>query len=544
MAAVKETPRQKMIGMMYLVYTAMLAMNVSATVLDAFVLVENGLSQTTKSITIKNERLYNQMESAYAINPTKVEPWKITTDEIRERTNELVDYIQGLKVLTITTAENIESPALLGDNNIDTELIGKKGDTNVSGRIFIGSDGSGGKGRELKEKIKEFREFVQSKIDPNRGAQLISSIDTILNTDNPPQGSDGTIHTWESTRFDHIPLVAVFPQLTKIQLDMLNVEADVVGYLLKQVDAGDYKVNKLDAVVIAKSNYIFQGNEFSAEIFLAASDTTQVPKIYIGNYESYTNDQGAIDYKMVGSYDEIPIVNGRGIFTRTPRQVGINKWSGLLEITGPDGSKFKRPFNHEFEVAQPNVVVSPTKMNVFYRGVENPVDISIPGVSSDKIYPSVDGGGTIRRTRGGYEVIPGRGKECNVSVFAEIDGRRRNMGVRNFRVRDVPDPIASVRGVTSRIVDRNELAVSLSVEARMPEGFDFDLSFRITEFTVMATVGGFTQTATSNDQLINDQQRRLFEGLRSGQTVNLVDVKAVGPDGRVRSLNDIVYRIR
>jgi gliding motility-associated protein GldM len=183
-------------------------------------------------------------------------------------------------------------------------------------------------------------------------------------------------------------------------------------------------------------------------------------------------------------------------------------------------------------------------MNVFYRGVDNPVDISIPGISSDKITANIDGGGTIRRSGNAFTVNPGRGNKCSVTVYAEIEGSKRSMGSREFRIREVPDPIPGVRGVTSRIVNKNELAASLSVEARMPEGFDFDLSFSITSFTVMATVGGFTRTATSNNQVITDEQRRLFDGLRSGQTVNIIDVKAVGPDGRTRELNDIVYRIR
>jgi gliding motility-associated protein GldM len=381
-------------------------------------------------------------------------------------------------------------------------------------------------------------------VDPDIADQLIQSINTLLNTEDPPPSPDGAPHTWESTRFDHIPIVAVFPQLTKIQLDILNVEAEVVAYLLQQVDASDFKVNKLDAVVIPKSDYVIQGNEFSADIFLAASDTTQVPAVYIGQYESFTTEQGIEDYRMVGSFEEIPVEGGKGIFTRRATRLGTSKWSGLLEVTGPDGTKFRRPFNHEFEVAQPSVVVSPTKMNVFYRGVNNPVDISIPGISMDKIVANIDGGGTIRRSGSAFTVNPGRGNKCNVTVFAEIEGKRRSMGSREFRIRDVPDPIPSVRGVTSRIVNKNELAVSLAVEARMPEGFDFDLSFSITEFTVMATVGGFTRTAKSNNQLINDDQRRLFDGLRSGQTVNIIDVKAVGPDGRSRNLNDIVYRIR
>lgn len=543
MAGGKETPRQKMIGMMYLVLTAMLALNVSATVLDAFVLVDSGLSQTTKSLTIKNERLYNQMESAHAVNPTKVEPWKNTTDEIKRRTQEIVDYIQDLKILAVVTAETEESPALLENKEVDSGQISGKGDKNVSGHVFIGAEG-GGKGVELKQKLADYREYLKGLIDSESAEQLITSLDAILNTDDPPPSADGTPHTWESTRFDHIPLVAVFPQLTKIQLDVLNVEAEVVGYMLQQVDAGDFKVNKLDAVVIPKSSYIFQGNEFEAEIFLAASDTTQVPRIYVGNYESYLNDQGVEEYRMVGSYEELPVEGGRGIFTRRSSRIGLNKWSGLLEVTAPDGSKLRRPFEHEYEVAQPNVVVSPSKMNVFYRGVENPVEISIPGISMDKLSVNVDGGGTIRKIGDSFEVIPGRGNECNVTVFAQIEGQRRNMGTRNFRVREVPDPTAAVRNITSRIVNKNELAASLAVEARMPMGFDFDLSFKITGFTVMATIGGFTQTAQSNSQLITDEQRQLIDRLRSGQTVNIIDVTAVGPDGRVRNLNDIVYRIR
>jgi gliding motility-associated protein GldM len=543
MAGGKETPRQKMIGMMYLVLTAMLALNVSATVLDPFVLVDSGLSQTTRSFSHKNERLYNQMESAYTINPTKVEPWKNSTDEIKQKTKELNDFVQALKVLTVVTAEKEDSPALIGDNQVDASKIGGKGESNTSGRVFLGTEGSG-KAYELKNRIIAYRDFMSGLIDPNVGEQLIQSISNILNTDDPPPSADGTPHTWESTRFDHIPLVAVFPQLTKIQIDILNVEAEVVTYLLQQVDAGDFKVNKLDAVVIPKSDYVIQGNDFSANIFLAASDTTQVPKIFVGDFERYITEQGTVDYRMVGASEEIPVVGGQGIFTRRATRLGVNKWSGLIEVTAPDGSKLRKPFIHQFEVAVPNVVISPTKMNVFYRGVDNPVDISIPGYSMDKITATVDGGGTIRRSGEGFVVVPGRGNACNVTVFAEIEGNRRNMGVRPFRVRDVPDPIPAVRGITARIVDKNELAASLAVEARMPAGFDFDLSFSITSFTVMATVGGFTRTAISTSQLINEDQRRLFDGLRGGQTVNIIDIKAVGPDGRTRDLADIVYRIR
>lgn len=538
----KETPRQKMIGMMYLVLTAMLALNVSATVLDAFVLVDSGLSQTTRSFTFKNERLYNQIDNSYLINPTKVGPWKAITDEIREKTRVLFDYVQQLKVETVIAAENETSEALIGENQIDASKIGGKGDTNTGSRLFIGSDGSG-KAYELKNKIIEYREFMNGLVDPNIAPQLAQSISTILNTDDPPPSADGTPHTWESTRFDHIPLVAIFPQLTKIQLDVLNVEAEVVAYLLQQIDAGDFKVNKLDAVVIPNSNYVIEGNEFSAEIFLAASDTTQVPVIYIGSYESFRTDKGVMDFRMRGSYQEIPVVGGIGIFKQRATRLGKNQWSGLIEVTAPDGSKIRKPFNHEFEVAAPSVVISPTRMNVFYLGVDNPVEISIPGVSMEKISATINRG-SIRREGSGFIVNPGQGNNCEITVFAEIDGSKRNMGTRLFRIKRVPPPIPSVQGVTGRSVEKNILAAALSMQAQMPPDFDFDMRFTITGFRVSATIGGFLQESASRSQLFTDEQRRLINNLRAGQVVNITDIKAVGPDGSSMDLNDLVLRIQ
>ena len=198
MAVFKETPRQKMIGMMYLVLTAMLALNVSSTVLDAFVLVEEGLSRTSKSFVIKNDRLYNQMDVAFAVNPTKVGPWKEKTDEIRHKTSELIEYIQDLKILVVETAEKSKAAALIDDDRqINTKKISGKGDTNISGRLFLGSDG-GGKGTELKKRISEYREYMKTHLDASIAEQLINSINNILNTDDPPPSPSGAPHTWET----------------------------------------------------------------------------------------------------------------------------------------------------------------------------------------------------------------------------------------------------------------------------------------------------------------------------------------------------------
>lgn len=547
MAHGKETPRQKMIGMMYLVLTAMLAMNVSAEVLDAFVLVENGLSQTTRSFKLKNEKLYNQMDKVSLINPMKAGPWKEKSDEVKKKADELIRYIQDLKLEVILTAEKEKSKAIVdegeGQKGVNPKHIAKKGDLNIGGQVLIGAERNG-KAFELKKKIISFREYVLSIVDPEIAPQLVESITNILNTDDPPHEKSKSVHTWETARFDHLPLVAVFPQLTKAQVDVLNIEAEVVTYLLQQVDAGDFKVNKLDAIVIPKSSYVFQGNDFDAEIFLAASDTTQKPTIYIGRYEKFITDKGFEDYRMVGSYEEIPVVGGIGMFKRRASNIGKVPWSGLLEVTAPDGSKIRKPFNHEYEVAAPNVVISPSKMNVFYRGVDNPVDISISGVSMDKI-DAVMRGGQIKRSGNSYIVNPAGGvTKCEIDVFATIDGSKRKMGTQEFRVKPVPPPIPSVDGVTSKTVAKNILASALFVAAKMPPDFDFDMKFTITGFTVSATVGGFERSEPSRNQMLTDAQKRIIEGLRSGSTVAFTNVKAVGPDGIPQDLVDLVFKIQ
>jgi gliding motility-associated protein GldM len=340
-------------------------------------------------------------------------------------------------------------------------------------------------------------------------------------------------------------MVAIFPQLTKMQLDVLNVEAEVVSYLLSRVDASDFKVNKLDAVVIPNSNYVFLGNDFVAEIFLAASDTTQVPKIYIGNYETFKTPEGNEDFRMVGNFDEIPIVNGRGIYKQKATRVALsNKWGGLIEVTAPDGTKLRRPFKNEYEVAQPSLVISPVKMNKFYRGVENPVEISIAGVSAEKIIPVIDHG-SIKRVAGNeFIVLPGNPNQCNISVSADVDGVKRNMGSKPFRVENVPDPIASVAGVTSKNPTKGELGSALNVQATMPPGFDFEMKFTIISFTVMGQPAGYVETAISRSLMITEEQKRLVNSIRSGQPVSFTNIQAVGPDGSTRNLNDLVFTIR
>lgn len=543
----KETPRQKMIGMMYLVLTAMLALNVSSEVLEAFVLVDNGLSRTTDNYRVKNEKIYTEFDNANLLNPVKVGPWKQKADEIKAKAKDIYDYVQALKIEVVKAAEGEDTPAIV-DGVVFSEKIESKSDLDVGGKVLIGLEKSG-KAFELKRKIVDFREYIVGQIDPDKGAELISSINGILNTDDPPVKEDGTHNSWESARFEHIPLVSVMPQLTKVQVDILNTEAEILNYLLQQIGASEFKFNVLRATVIPSSSVVFQGTDFRAEVFLAASDTTQQPRIYLCRYDSTFNPTTReYDYRPVGNEENIPVdKNGKGQFTRRASGTGTVSWGGLIEMKAPDGSVVRKPFKHSYAVIPPNVVIAATKMNVLYLGVDNPLDISIPGVSPDKVSATISKGSIKTAGSGGsYVAQPGAGiTTCEITVYAEGEGRRKQaMGTKTFRVKRVPPPFPKILGVSGKSAEKNQLAASLGVVAEMPQDFDFELKYKVVGFKLSATIGGFLQERESKSSRFTDEQKKIINGLRPGNQIAITDVKAVGPSGEVVDLTDMVLRIR
>lgn len=539
----KETPRQKMIGMMYLVLTAMLALNVSAEVLDAFDTVDKGLVKTTEIYAQKNEGLYQDFNQQYAQNEQKVGPWKEKADEVKERSDKLVQYIQDIKIeiIKLNGQGDPKEGVITEDGEIHGDNIKGKDKVDVATNVMIGEQD--GKAYELKKKIAEYRSFMLSLIE-EENETLIHSIQTNLDTSDPERSEDGEKKDWETKNFYHLPLAAVFPILTKIQLDIRNTEAEVVQYLFNQISAGSIPFNKLEATVIPNTSYVLQGNEYKADVFIAAFDTTAAPIVLIGEYDStYNEETGIYEYEMVGTYDSLDVVNGRGKFSRMGQSLGTQKWGGIIRLKDPDGNYITKTFEQSYTVAKANVVVSPDKMNVFYVGVDNPVSISIAGVDGDKISPSITNGRIKPVSPGKYIVNPKRPGNSLVTVFAEIDGVQKNMGTAPFRVKGLPDPVVQVAGKKGGKIERNVLAAQTGVFAVM-EDFDFDLEFKIIEFTVSTTDrGGYYISESTKGNIFTPSQKALIKNLRRGQRLNIEDVKAIGPDGSVRPLAPIVFEL-
>jgi gliding motility-associated protein GldM len=520
MAHGKETPRQKMIGMMYLVLTALLALNVSKTILDAFIMVDNSLTITTDNFNQENIKIYKDFDQAYASNPNRVKPWKDKADEIRKQANSLYDYINSLKVRIVRGADGKKAKAII-NNRIDPEKVEAKDNTDKPAEIMVG-DHNNGEGKVLKQKIEDFRKVILSYID-KKDVGMIKAIKENLNTD-PPESKEGSNESWESYHFEHWPLLAVTTIMSKMQSDVRNAESEIIRYLYSKIEMGSFKFNKLEPTIIPNSNYIIKGNDYQAEIFLAAFDTTQTPTILVDN-------------------KPIEVKNGRGIYTAASGGApGTRKWGGIIKLKTTDGGTIEKPFTAEYQVAEATAVISPTKMNVFYLGVDNPVSISVPGVPGDKVFPTITNG-SIRKVGNSYIVNPRQIGNALVTVTAEIDGKKRPMGTMEFRVKPIPDPIPKVAGRKFGNIDRNTLLAQMVVLADL-EGFDFDAKFTVTEFTVSASINGFSQDITVKSNKISDAQKNIIRNVQRGQKVYFTDIKAVGPDGRPRDLSTIVFKIQ
>jgi gliding motility-associated protein GldM len=550
MAHGKETPRQKMIGMMYLVLTALLALNVSTSVLDAFKIIDEGLSKTQNTLYSKIQEVYGRFDQQYTLNPAKVGDWRDKAYLVKARADSLCQHIQDLKLLVLREAEKRNYDAIVDKNGeLHRDEVKAVTDYDTPNRIMIGNElTANSEARKLKNEIENYKAFLLEFV-PVENTKLRNSIENSLETkpEEIRKGISAKEATWEYHKFGHSPLMGFVSIMSSLQINMRNAESEVVNYLYSRIDEGAFTFNELDATVIPTTNYVIKGNKYTAQVFIAARDTTSDPVVYATEnaypYKEVKDEKGkVIDYQRRDdlTYRTLPIEGGKGKYEQTGSVVGFREWGGIIEIQGPSGP-IRKPFKQSYQVAESNVVVSATKMNVFYYGVDNPVDISVAGIPADKI-DAINTNGVINRKGGSWIVNPKRPGSSIIRVFADFEGQRKEVGFKEFRVKIVPDPVAMVADRKSGGIDKNLLLAATGVQAVM-ENFDFDLTFRVTEFTVLVVVQGFVTPASSNSARFTDKQKELIGSLSRGAPLFIQDIKAVGPDGTVRPLNTISFKI-
>ena len=554
MAAGKQTPRQKMINMMYLVLTALLALNVSKEVLQSFFEVNKGIERTTNNFKSKNGDTYAAFDNAVSNNPEKYQEVRNKAYSVKAKADETALYIQEMKYDLVIAVDKkiylgnpkdvldedgdpIEDKAIENkrfselsniQKNLPIAVLTNKDNRDQSGALFVPKNLGLNKKRAsvLKRKIEEYRDVLINLADSNQ--HLIDEINMVCDVSN--KGSGKKLQTWEQYNFVDMPSVGALTVLSKIQSDMRNIEADVINYLKRNIDAKSLKFSSAEGIQIPKTNFVLKGDSFRSQIFISGIKE-QNPEIYVGKYDSL----GGGKYEMIGEegvdYETVRVVNGKGMFSTKTRTEGNKKWGGLIAMKTETGTKFY-PFAGEYLVAAKTAVVSPVNMNILYLEVDNPLLCSVPGYTAGEISAVIDNGkiSATKKSLGEYSARPSKKGKAVVTLFANVDGKRSRMGSMDFRVKEVPPPKAKMQFAKdvngTMVIEKMKMVNAGGVQAELKD-FDFKgVRYIITSYRLTGVYKGEQQKQETKGGQFSPKMINIIKNTKAGNSITISSIKA------------------
>lgn len=551
----KETPRQKMIGMMYLVLTALLAMNTSKQVLQGYISVSESLGASKKSLEENNKRVTTAFEGTINGNAA-AKPYYDRALEAQKILNDLYKYIGDVRSFVVAETEPKANKDTKIADTLNLRNMEKIDDYDMPTTVLIGSEPKTPKtgpntASEMKEKMNQAHDKLVALLDKMQktdGEHLLKddyeSLKKKIASIKPVDSKrieDGIEFNWEMDNFYHLPLAAVYTTFNKLQSDVKNVEAEILQVFSGASGKLAIKFDHLEAKVIAPSSYIQAGQQYVADIMLVASSS----KTAKGDLEFLV---GADSASGTGG-TAIPIENGMGKYVVGTGGQGEQTFKGIVKFKKPDGSFDRYPFSATYMVAAPAVAVAPEKMNVFYIGVDNPIAVSAAGVSPTDLNVNISGcGATKTGGAGGKFVVratsPGT---CQISVSAKTkDGVKPQGPPISFRVKKIPDPVCKLGGKPANGViefSKVELASIGGVGADLP-GFDFDVKFPVVSFVFSANVKGNIKEFTCNGPNLSPDAKAVLSSLSSGGKAFFENVKVKAPDGSIRTLPTASLKVK
>ena len=499
-----ETPRQRMIGMMYLVLTAMLALNVSSEILNGFTMVDNSLHKTIESAELRNKSLYADFQSLFDKNPEKVKDWLVRANTVKKNSDDIYKYIENFKVQIVRLADSKEA----NDSAYVKQINAKD---NLDKAAQYGRES--GHGNKLKIEIDKYRELLIGLSANNPSKQKMYA--SIFSTAKTKDGKK-----WEEALFEGMPLSAVVTILTKYQSDVRSSEAEIIQYLKSQTDVMDIRVNKITALVVPNTPYVLRGEKYSAQIVLSAMDTTQKPDFYVNGQK----------------------LGVKGLYEVMTNKLGIISYTGQIRLKGPDGNIVDRPFKSSYIVGEPSATLSNEDLNVVYRGIDNKFSVSVPGVATENVSVRVIGG-TARKDGGRYLIQPTRDEEITIEVWAKVQGKDKKMGGGAYRVKYLPDPKAFIQPADagSKPIRGGFMSPSVLRTSALIASYGKDelikAKFRITSFTMLAK--GISPLQVGGQRL----NQNFLEKLIKGDILMINNIKAEGPDLLQRDLGSIAIQL-
>ena len=526
--SIPKEPRQLMINIMYLVLTALLALNVSAEIFNAFEMVDEGLNSANASLDASNDAKPESIKKS-AKKKASLQVYADKVDPVRAISKEGSDYIDRLVEKLIDESGDRSGAVDDGDYVMVKEKRELKGKKNYDATTRLMVDSL--YGQRLKETMLSYKDKFLEFVDPEdrESFSLPIEIDeeTWKNSPNPKKN-------WSDFTFGHMPLGATMPIFTKFKNDIKSSETALLNYLAGKVGlTEEVVIEKFRLVSAPKKSYVIKGEKFETDVFLSA--------------EAGPDSKTSVSISVNGQRLS-PNREGTATYTETASSLGVRKLNAKASMTNPVTGETKSYTTEiEYEVGQRSVAVSATKMNVFYMGVPNPVSITAAGVPSNQVKASMSGagGGSIKRDGGNY-VVTVTGPPTPKGQFAKVNVSAPGLNEsREFRVKRIPKPVAKLGNIDDSVIGNGTFKAQAGIIPEL-ENFDFDARCEIQGFTL-------THVAKRQDavQAINRGGRysgdvsRLVNKAKPGDVYYFDNVRAKCPGWKAgQKINNLVFKIK
>ena len=503
MAGAKETPRQKLISLMYLVFITMLALNVSKEVLDGFGQMFEKISDANERVDESNNNIFENIKVNAEEKGGKWVGHLRTATEIKKESDEFYDRISEI-VSIITEKQREKDPELKEYAQMD------KGE--ALDVIFF-KEGGGEAAQEFIDMINTYKMHV-IQVFGSQYPEYIEMVEARFFTGDENyniKNRDGMDQPWLNSNFQGFPLVSSLAKFAMMQNDIRQTEHDVFATLMGKELKMSSNVNESNYISLLKTEKgaYYQGEKFDGSVVLGRKGGAQNPNRVDLKLDGRPLQEN--DYELIAGGIKLNVSAGS---------------PGDHEITGDliflnDGVESKIPVKQSFAViSKPNsAVISADKMNVVYRGVENPMTISIPGIPDNKVIASAPG---LKRRKGSkYSLTPGRGREISIKASGTLPDGKTVSTITKFRIKGLPSPSGVVLGETGSVSVPKSALANQKISATF-EDFDFDLPIRVVGFTL--SVQGFPDVIVSGDRF-DDKAKRTLRSARSGSKVTIFDIK-------------------
>lgn len=500
MASGKLSPRQKMINLMYLVFIAMLALNMSKEVLSAFGLMNERLTESNEATSARNQAFMGGIAQKAIDNPDRYADTNEKAKQIDALSNGFATYLEGIKTEMMKTVKADEQ---------DNYEVQDKAD--FLDQTFFQGDKLSPAGQEFVAKINEYRDGMIAIMD---GAypDIQTEMEKKFSTDKVTRKKDGKKVDWLKYNFEGFPLIASRTKITQMQADVKTAQNDVLSLMMEGEAAQALSMTNYNTFMDVSKSAFYAGETFDGAILLGRTDSETKPKRAELKLDGRDLVEGT-DYTFEGGRVKLNVGAG---------SPGDHKITGIL-FYGEDGEETEVPVEAGFAtINKPNsATISADKMNVVYRGVVNPMTIAFDGARN----VSANAEGLTKVNGSSYEMRPGQGREVTIRVNATLPDGETTSDEQTFRIKDIPRPTGTIRGEDGAggcvRMQRQGLEIS-SVGAMLPD-FDFELNLRVTGFSFK--VSG-QPTVKVNGTKLNEQAKAALRRARRGETVQIFDINA------------------